>query len=161
MSLSKLLEMVKNREAWCAAVHGITKNQTQLSDSTPPPRQTAYIAVLTLYGQQTFFPVRNVHKKLGSCQKVLIFGPIQNHFSCPWAFWIGPNFRDLLASTKCVTDTLDNTKCPTRHYIKQKLSQTSSKLEKIGIQCSIKNYTTRQIKREKPYIHIVMKGIIF
>ena len=32
MSLSKLWEMVKNREAWCAVVHGVTKNQTQLSN---------------------------------------------------------------------------------------------------------------------------------
>ena len=28
MSLSKLWEMVKNREAWCAVVHGVTKSQT-------------------------------------------------------------------------------------------------------------------------------------
>ena len=27
-SLSKVQEMVKDREAWCASVHGITKNQT-------------------------------------------------------------------------------------------------------------------------------------
>ena len=32
MSLSKLQEMVKDREAWHAAVHGVTKSQTQVSD---------------------------------------------------------------------------------------------------------------------------------
>ena len=32
MSLSKLLELVKDREAWHAAVHGVSKNQTLLSD---------------------------------------------------------------------------------------------------------------------------------
>ena len=32
MSLSKLREIVKDRDAWPAAVHGVTKSQTQLSD---------------------------------------------------------------------------------------------------------------------------------
>ena len=32
MSLSELQEMVKEREAWCAAVHGVAKNQTRLRD---------------------------------------------------------------------------------------------------------------------------------
>ena len=32
MTLSKLGEMVKDREAWCAAVHGVTKSRTRLSD---------------------------------------------------------------------------------------------------------------------------------
>ena len=32
MNLSKLQEMVKNREAWPAAVHGITQSRTQLND---------------------------------------------------------------------------------------------------------------------------------
>ena len=32
MSLSKFQEIVKDREAWSAVVHGVAKNQTQLSD---------------------------------------------------------------------------------------------------------------------------------
>ena len=32
MSLSRLRELVMDREAWCTAVHGATKSQTQLRD---------------------------------------------------------------------------------------------------------------------------------
>ena len=32
MTLGKLQEMVRTREAWCAAVHGVAKSQTQLGD---------------------------------------------------------------------------------------------------------------------------------
>ena len=32
VSLSELRELVMDREAWCAAIHGITKNRTRLSD---------------------------------------------------------------------------------------------------------------------------------
>ena len=34
VSLSELLGMVKDREAWCAAIHGVAKSRTRLSDFT-------------------------------------------------------------------------------------------------------------------------------
>ena len=42
VSLSKPLEIVKNRETWCAAVQGVTKIQIQLSDLTTTTQLLLY-----------------------------------------------------------------------------------------------------------------------
>ena len=50
ISLSKLREIVKDREAWHATVHGVTRIQTQLSDE----QRTATMSVLILLMNNTF-----------------------------------------------------------------------------------------------------------
>ena len=42
MNLSKLQEIVRDREAWQAAVHGVVKSQTWLDDSTTTTTTTIY-----------------------------------------------------------------------------------------------------------------------
>ena len=39
VSLDKLLEMVKDREAWCATVHGVAKSLTQLNNDREVPSE--------------------------------------------------------------------------------------------------------------------------
>ena len=49
VSLSKLQEIVIDREAWRAAVHGVTMSQTWLSDSTTTTRHNLYPIEDTIY----------------------------------------------------------------------------------------------------------------
>ena len=53
MSLSKLREMVKDREAWCATVPVVAKSQTQLSDWTTCAPLEAWITSSELQGEET------------------------------------------------------------------------------------------------------------
>ena len=53
MSLSKLQEMVKDGEAWRAAVHGVTKSQTRPRDWTIATAYDAVIPLLGIYLEKT------------------------------------------------------------------------------------------------------------
>ena len=43
MNLSKRLDIVKDKEAWHTAIHGVTKNQTQLIDLITTNRKNQYM----------------------------------------------------------------------------------------------------------------------
>jgi len=56
MNLSKLQEIVMDREAWHAAIHGVAKSQTQLSDWTTKTNMYRYIYPLLLEPPSHFHP---------------------------------------------------------------------------------------------------------
>ena len=72
MSLSKLQETVKDREAWHAAVHGVTKSQTQPSNwtTTIKKRETSHC-------EMKISPAISLNKKCQSHQRSLAF-------KCEW-----------------------------------------------------------------------------
>ena len=64
MSLSKLREMVKDKAAWCAAVHGVTKRHTWLRDCTTTMEVWFYICPTSRYFT---FEILNFRTKGSAC----------------------------------------------------------------------------------------------
>ena len=78
MSLSRLWELVMNREAWHAAFHGVTKGQTPLSDWT----ELIYI----FFSEQLKFPIQNCGNQ---SHPGLLWTQLQVHFRRPQIYVSG------------------------------------------------------------------------
>ena len=79
MTLSKLWETLKDREAWCAAAHGVANGQTQLSNRTTTTSNSLYFHISGGYNLQSWYH---------------LIGPSENYREEP--FLVSSNLRHLL-----------------------------------------------------------------
>ena len=87
MNLGKLQQIVRNREAWHAAVHGVAKRQTELStcnagrfSTAKPPgacKYTIHFELIFMYGvtkgQVSFFPYGYPYEPVPFTEKTILF----------------------------------------------------------------------------------------
>ena len=121
MILSKCQETVKDREAWCAAVHGVTKNQTRLNWTTTMV-SISTISTLSMLVEKTL-----LKSMPSSVSSGVILAPatmIRVVYPLPWAWALVA-----AASTSSYGITLD---CEVGFVVAEKASLAASWAEDAG-----------------------------
>ena len=85
ISLSKLRQIVKEREAWHAEVHGVTKNQTRLSDWTTTATTWIYFK---FFEEPPYCFPQWLHHSHQQCIRVPIFSTLSPNTIILWGFLI-------------------------------------------------------------------------
>ena len=90
MSLSRLWETVKDREAWCVTIHGVTKKQTELDNWRTIVLQARH---LSLRCQQNWFPLRAMRKNASNSSWLAIF--FVSSLCAYFCLQISPFYKDI------------------------------------------------------------------
>ena len=109
MSLSNLQETVKDGEAWCAAVHGVTNSRTVLSSWTTATYWTYYSNYMTFWAWQNFGDSKMISISLGSWVGVEDESVRYRGFFRQWSI---PDETEMTVICCCAFSTLMT--CPTQ-----------------------------------------------